>query len=154
MTCRIASCYASHCWRYYSEFASHAPCRQRCCQQRPVSPATSPAMLRVASEVASDAFCHQQCRQRHPGLPATSPAILRVASDVASDAPYCQQRSLPATLYVAGDNSFYRWRRRWRSLVYRWQRCWQLLVYCWQRSGEVAGDNCWVAGNLAISCQR
>ena len=122
VTCRIANCYASHCWRYHSKVASHAPCRQRCCQQRPVLPATSPAILRVASEVTSNAFRCQQCRQRHPGLPATSPAILCVASKIASNPSCCQQccqrrpvlpATLPATSSIASDtasNAVCRWR--------------------------------------------
>ena len=117
MTCRIASCYASHCWRYHSEVASHAPCRQRCCQQHPVLPATSPAILRVASKVASNVANdvasntpdRQQRCQRFFVSPVMSPATPRIASNIASDI-FDRQRHrqrhcmlLAITLSIAGN---------------------------------------------------
>ena len=159
VTCRIASCYASHCWRYHSEVASHVPCRQWCRQQCPVLPVTSPAILRVASKVASDAFRRQQCRQRchqqHPRLPVMLPAILRVASDVASNTPYrqqhCQRRCmlLAITLSIAGNVAGNRWFIAGNIAGNRWLIAGNVAGDCWFIAGNVAG-NCWfIAGDVA-----
>ena len=152
MTCRNASCYASHCWSYHSEVASNVPCCQQYHQQHPTWPARLPvtpsiasrmpamssARPYVASNVTNDALCCQQCRQQCPVLPAMSPATPCVASTIASDIPYCQQccqchtvlpAILPAMPCVAGNNLLCCWRHHWQSFVYHWRCRWYEGVY-------------------------
>ena len=131
MTCRIASCYVSHCWRYYSEVASHAPCCQQHCQQFFVLPARLPAMPFIASEpatpwiasdVASNSLCRQQNCQRpviiHP-CPSTSRIKTRTAMHIAAHG-LCVCRCI---LYYSFHSTTAHWCHPFHPLYYS-ERLW------------------------------